>query len=293
MSLYSNTDSWRKGSMVLRAAVGLIVMLVLGEIAYAETTNNQGNTVKLKPIVRQTNVEKPALTISMETLKPFIRNGIILDDKKQFLSAPYVLAEYENRIVGEPRSVIYVRGLKSSEETTYGIYREGKSYKHPVTGEKLGFEAISVGTAELKTLGDPAEFIVATATESVEVGTRLLPNFASSLVSNMTIRPAQPMTDEGYILSVRGAINEAGRNQVVLISLGQRDGLVEGNTLDVMQTGQKVVDKNAKGWRKKLVQLPDVRIGSVLVYQTYEKMSLGLVLESTEIINLLDKVKSP
>ena len=80
---------------------------------------------------------------------------------------------------------------------------------------------------------------------------------------------------------------------MVLISLGQREGLVAGDTLDIMQNGRKIVDPTSKGWRKCFVQLPDLRIGSLLVFQTYEKLSLGLILESTEMISLLDKVKSP
>lgn len=279
--------------MMLRLGFGVMVMLAISSIAYAGTTNNGLNTVKLKPKIRESKTIKPISTISMETLRPFIRTSLILNDKKQFLSAPYVLAENENRIEGGPGSVLYVRGMQCSEESAYGIYREGQIYKHPRTGEKLGFEAISVGTAELKTPGDPAEFNVVSVTEGVEVGARLLPSFASPLPNALTIRPANPMLEEGFILSVRDGLNQIGRNQVIVISLGQRDGLVEGNTLDIMQRGRKVVDTKSKGWRKCIVQLPDRRIGSLLVFQTYEKLSLGLVLEATEIINVLDKVKSP
>lgn len=279
--------------MMLRIGFGVVIMLLLNSIAYAGTTNNGLHTVKLKPKIRESKTIKPISTISMETLRTFIRTSLILDDKKQFLNAPYVLAENENRIEGGAGSVLYVRGMQCSEESAYDIYREGQIYKHPRTGEKLGFEAINVGTAELKTPGDPAEFKVVSVTEGIEVGARLLPSFASHLANSLTIRPANPMAEEGFILSVRDGIKQIGRNQVVVISMGQRDGLIEGNTLDIMQTGRKVVDTKSKGWRKCIVQLPDRRIGSLLVFQTYEKLSLGLVLEATEIINVLDKVKSP
>ena len=118
-----------------------------------------------------------------------------------------------------------------------------------------------------------------TATESIEVGSRLLPSVGSSLPSTLTLHPAKSMPAEGFILSVRDGINQAGPNQVVLISLGQREGLVAGATLDIMQKGPKIVDPTYKGWRKCFVQLPDLRIGRLLVFQTYEKLSLGLILE--------------
>ena len=265
--------------MMLRAGFGVIAMLLISSLAYAGTTNDRTYTVKLKPRVRESKIIEPITTLSLETLRPFIKMSVILEDK--------------NRIEGGPGTVLYVLGTKCREDSAYGIYRSGRSYKHPCTGEKLGFEAISIGTAELIKPGDPAVFDVVTATESIEVGSRLLPSVASSLPSTLTIHPAKPMAEEGFILSVRDGINQAGRNQVVVISLGQREGLVAGDTLDIMQNGRKLVDPESKGWRKCFVQLPDVRIGSLLVFQTYEKLSLGLILESTEMINLLDKVKSP
>ncbi|HQW57379.1 MAG TPA: hypothetical protein PK583_00265 [Gammaproteobacteria bacterium] len=281
--------------MMLRAGCGVVTLLLISCIAYAGTgtTNDKLNTVKLKPKVRESKIIKPVTTLSLETLRPFIKMSVILEDKKQFLKAPSVIAEDKNRIEGGPGTVLYVLGTKCREDSAYGIYRAGRSYKHPCTGEKLGFEAISIGSAELIKPGDPAVFDVVTATESIEVGSRLLPSVASSLPSTLTIHPAKPMAAEGFILSVRDGINQAGRNQVVLISLGQREGLVAGDTLDIMQNGRKIVDPTSKGWRKCFVQLPDLRIGSLLVFQTYEKLSLGLILESTEMISLLDKVKSP
>ncbi len=278
---------------LFRAAFEIMLMLLISSIAYASTANDRTQTVKLKPRVRESKIIEPVTTFSLETLRPFIKTSVILEDKKQFLQAPAVIAEDKNRIEGGPGTVLYVLGTRCQEESAYGIYRAGRSYKHPCTGEKLGFEAISIGSAELIKSGDPAVFDVVTATETIEVGARLLPSLASSLPSILTIHPAKPMTEEGFILSVRDGMNQAGRNQVVVISLGQRDGLVVGDTLDIMQNGRKIVDPSSKGWRKCFVQLPDVRIGSLLVFQTYEKLSLALILESTEMINLLDKVKSP
>lgn len=279
--------------MMLKAGVLIAVTFLISGIANATATNDGLKTVKLKPKVRESTIVKPVTTLSLETLRPFMKSAVILEDQKQFLTAPYVIAQNENRIEGVPGSVLYVRGTQDKEESAYGIYREGQSYKHPITGEKLGFEAINIGTAELNMPGDPAVFKVVAATEGIELGSRLLPSFSASLWNTLTIRPARPLATEGFILSVRDGINQIGCNKVVVISLGRRDGLVEGNTLSIMQSGKKVIDPNIKKWRKTFVQLPDVRIGSLLVFQAYEKLSLGLVLEATEIVNLLDKVKSP
>lgn len=280
--------------MRLRVGFGATaILLIINCTAFAGATNDRLKTVKLRSKTSELKSVEPITTLSLKTLRPFIKTSVIFEDKKQYLSAPYVIAEDKQRIEGYPGSVLYVLGTQCSEEPVYGIYREGRSYTHPSTGEKLGFEAVDIGTAELNTPGDPAVFNVVTATEGIEVGARLLPSFASSLPSTFTVTPAKPIAAEGFILSVRDGLNQAGRNQVVVISLGQREGLVAGNTLDIVQPGRKVVDPKSTRWRKCFVQLPDVRIGSLLVFQTYEKLSLGLILESNEIVNVLDKVKSP
>ncbi len=252
-------------------------------------------TVKLEPKIR---AESPStiFKIPVSTIRPYLKTSLILDSKEQFMEAPYVVAQNHGQLYGGTGTILYVLGLNETEEFTHQIYKEGQIYHHPVTHEMLGFEALTIATAELAepaAQGEAAQFKVTSVVEPVEVGSRLFPSYASVLPTQLKMKPANALAGEGYILSTRDGMNEIGLNHVVVISLGQREGIEEGDYLDIYQSNRKVVDTVTKNWRKHEIKLPDLRIGRVLVFQTYEKLSLGLVLEANEIVHLLDKVKSP
>ena len=41
------------------------------------------------------------------------------------------------------------------------------------------------------------------------------------------------------------------------------------------------------------VRLPDERIGTFMVFKTFDRMSYGLIMEATDIIQVRDHVESP
>jgi len=284
--------------------IGFLVALGVGISGLADAasqspttkkTNTTPQIIKLEPQIRvEAAVIAAERSIPTEALRPFLNTSLIFESKKQFKETPYIIAQPNGHTEGGALgTILYVQGIKEAEEPTYNIYKEGKLYKHPVTKEMLGFEALAIGTAELQSVGDVAQFKITKALESVENGARLLPSFVSTLPTHLIMRPAKYTGDGGFILSVRDGLDQIGRNQIVVISLGKREGIQEGNVLDIYQTGKRVRDPESKGWRVRTVQLPDTRVGSVLVFQTHEKLSLALVIEATEVIHLLDKLKGP
>ena len=251
--------------------------------------------IKLKPQIRAEALNDSSVSIPLNQIKPFLQRSLILDKQKQFEQMPYVLSEAEGRALSGPGSILYVRGVKDKEESLYDIYRKvGRTYRHPKTNEILGFEAFAIGTANLQALGDPATFEIQNAEEIVEAGARLVPSFATELPVDLKLKPAETLA-EGYILSTKNSATGlgAGSGNVVTISMGHREGLTEGNTLAIYRPGKVLPDPmGTKGWRAEKVSLPDRLIGQLLVFQSYEKLSLALILESTETIDLLDKVKA-
>jgi hypothetical protein len=250
--------------------------------------------IKLKPQIRAEAFDDSGISIPLNQIKPFLQRSLILDQQKQFEQMPYVLSEAEGRALSGAGSILYVRGVKDKEESLYDIYSKvGRTYRHPKTHEILGFEAFAIGTANLQVLGDPATFEIQNAEEIVESGARLAPSFATELPLDLKLKPADTLA-EGYILAAKNSVTGAGAGHVVTISMGHREGLSEGNTLAIYRPGKVLADPmGKKGWRAEKVSLPDRRIGQLLVFQSYEKLSLALILESTETIDILDKVKRP
>ncbi len=273
------------------SAFGVALLIFSCSLLSAAPSETQG-TVKLVPKIREKSLTAAEL-IPIESIRSYLQTSLILDNQNQFFSAPYIMSLGGNHVEGGTGMDVYVRGLGNTEEVGHTIYSEGKSYTDPVTGELLGFEAFAVGTAELVALGDPAQFKVGSALAPIYAGMRLFPSFATVLPPSYLYRPPAHPVGEGYILSSREGLEQLGPHHVVVISLGQRDGLEEGNYLDIYQPGDRVVDTIGKGWRKQMVQLPDKKVGRLMVFQVYEKLSVALLLEATDIIHLLDKVKSP
>lgn len=76
---------------------------------------------------------------------------------------------------------------------------------------------------------------------------------------------------------------------VVVINRGDREGMKLGNVLAVYKLGGTVKDR-VKG---DMVNLPDERAGLVMVFRTFEKLSLGIVLEADRPLAVKDLVRNP
>ena len=76
---------------------------------------------------------------------------------------------------------------------------------------------------------------------------------------------------------------------MVAVNRGEREGLAPGNGLAVLKAGNMVRDP-VNG---ETIELPSERAGLLMVFQAYEKMSYGLVLQATRPLSVGDKVPNP
>ena len=80
-----------------------------------------------------------------------------------------------------------------------------------------------------------------------------------------------------------------GKLDVVVINRGSREGMTPGNVLAMYKRGNKIKDRVGGG----SVQLPDERAGLLMVFRSFEKVSLALILEAERGIAVNDKVRNP
>ena len=173
----------------------------------------------------------------------------------------------------------------------FRVFRNATPLKDPGTGEILGYEAQYLGKAQLQrgesttveTVEDkdvitvvPATVDIIASREEIRAGDRLLPEPPRQLLSYV---PRAPSTQvDGRIISVYGnAVQFAAQNQVVAINKGTRDGIDSGHVLAIMKNGETILDRT--GARKETIKLPNERIGLLMVFRTFEKVSYALVLE--------------
>lgn len=243
---------------------------------------------KLRPQVRVIQQEMAISAIPLDRIDSFLSRSRVVDDEKTLSSAPYILAGPQKRIVAGAGDEAYARG-QFNELTNFGVYRKGQAYFDPKTKEFLGLHALGIGSVSIKSVkGDIATVNVTRANEEVRIGDSLLPSEDRSTSS--MFYPSGPENDiTGNIIGVEGGVQQVGKYNVVMISRGERDGLVAGNVLAIYKKGETVVDRVTGG----KVALPDERAGLLMVFRTFHKMSFALVLEADRPLAVGDSLQNP
>lgn len=272
-----------------------------------------GGTIKLSPRTRYESLSGMALpTLNPSLIEPFLAEPIVVDQDTLKL-APRIVAGNDERVLLARGDRAYARGEanaplleKAGPINTFRVFRDATPLKDPASGEILGYEAQYLGKAQLQrsestetTLQDgkevvsvvPATIDIVSTKEEIRAGDRLLPEPARQLVSYVPRAPIQTVTD-GRIVSVYGnSVQFAAQNQVVAINKGTRDGIESGNVLAILKNGQTIVDRTGGG--KETLKLPNERIGLLMVFRPFEKVSYALVLEITDTPKAGDLLVNP
>lgn len=251
-------------------------------------------TIKLRPKVRVLSEGEAITTIPLDIIRPFLINELVVDPSV-FETAPYVVALGDERVIsGGFDDRLYVRGLEAGRGASYGVYRKGKEYRDPVTQELLGIEARYLANGSVSSTGDPATLEIQKSKLEVLKGDVVMPRNEDPLPPVYAPRP--PSTEiEAQLISVYDGVTQIGQYNVVTLNKGERDGLEPGHVLTVYQRGKRVLDSVAekRGEDDPYVTLPEERAGTLMVFRTYEKVSLGLIMDATRPMHLLDVARNP
>ncbi len=271
-------------------------------------------TVRLSPRIRYENRPGDALlTLKNHLIEPFLVEALIVDEL-ELNAAPRIVATQEGRVLLTRGDRAYARGQGSSvliddparQQKAYRVFRNATALKDPITGEVLGYEAQYVGRALLarsessqastdkdgKARTDivPATIDIVAAKEEIRVGDRLLPEPAQQLTSYVPRAPAGVV--DARIVSVYGsAVVNAAQNQVVVINRGRRDGVESGHVMAILKNGPRLIDKTDPA--RPEIKLPDERNGLLMVFRTFERLSYGLIMETTDGVKVGDHLVNP
>ncbi|WP_341936809.1 LysM peptidoglycan-binding domain-containing protein [Marinimicrobium sp. C2-29] len=242
----------------------------------------------LDPSVRVLPKDDAISTIPLDRVNTFLSRSRVVTEE-QLESAPYMLAGPEERLIVGAGDRAYARGDFEGDFRNYGVYRKEERFRDPETGEYLGTHAKNIGAVRLGTEeGDVARVKVTRSMEEVRMGDRLLPSEERSIDPNFY--PSAPDDEiNALIMAVEGGVSQVGKMDVVMVNRGEREGLLVGNVLAVHKRGETTRDP-VTGER---VTLPDERAGLVMIFRTFEKMSLALVLEAERPLAVNDKLLNP
>lgn len=247
--------------------------------------------------------------LPLDVIGPFL-NGLQVVDEDQYNKAPYLLGGAEDRTMFAEGLKVYLKGSAQSELKNYSVFRRGVTYTDPDTQEVLGLEAIHLADASLIKAGDPATLLIGVSPRESKAGDRALPIPDNPLPP--VFYPHAPTKEiEGSIISVYNGVKKFGRYAVVTLNRGSREGIEVGHVFEIYKRGQLVRDPVAterklqergffskvkdavKGETTETVQLPDELAGELMVFRVFDKVSMALIMESSQPLTVLDKIKTP
>lgn len=289
-------------------------------------------TITLQPGAVVEPLDKVAIsTIALNVIAPFLNQPLIIE-KDQLSTSPRIIAGQDNRVVLSPGTRVYINKIEEGDGINWYVYRPGENLIDPDTKELLGVEAKYLGDAKVSKYGEPASADIVKAKEEIFIKDRLVPTSAGSETSFVPHAPDSEISGRiiniygglaeagpGAIVSLsRGANDGLEIGHVLAITRygriikdpePQKDleakaqaKLSELN-FDVKRDaeGKPVVNfrkdsavaNNGLALEPGMIKLPDERVGLLMVFRVFERVSYALIMQAILPINKLDAVQTP
>ena len=245
---------------------------------------------KLMPCIRETVIKQAIELIPRESIAQFLTSPKVVREN-ELNNAPYVLDIAGEHLVAGEGDRLYVRSISQSDSPFYTVYRAGKTYTSPESGEILGYEAKYIADITLQQAGDPATLFINKSSSEIRKGDRVMPKTDDEVTLDYFPRPPEKSIT-GSIISVLGGVSQIGLYDVVVLDKGTKDGILTGHELAIYHKGKSINDPFSP-IKNDVVKLPDEIAGSLMVFRPFERVSYALVMKATQAIHILDKVKTP
>lgn len=291
------------------------------------------DVVVMSPTSRvEVHAATPAIPlISPADIGPFLSQPLVVE-KDSLAQAPEIVASEENRVIIGAGNRAYVSGLKAGDPTQWQVFRAGKPFIDPDTNETLGHEAIYLGEARVKAFGESTTIEVGRAVMEINRGDRLVKLTEAELANFIPHAPDKKIRGriltmysgvaeagpKAIVTINRGTKDGIEQGHVLAIWRHGREATVTKSTVEeekplrswhqteCLKKGAKVnfnepYDR-AKVWGpcpketladRGTVKLPDERYGLLLVFRTFDRVSYGLIMQSTLAVNQGDVVTTP
>lgn len=247
----------------------------------------QGGVVKLSPKIRKIPKREAVPPIPLEKISAFLKDHRVVDPGL-LENAPYVVAGDDTRLISGAGDTVYARGQWPAYDT-FSIYRTGQRYLDPVTQEFLGLEMISIGDVQLERReGDIGVMHVVSANREILNGDLLLPADGGAISTSFQPQPPVEVSG-GEILAAPDGLRNIGRNDIVALNRGSRDGVEPGFVFGVEHQGETITDPKTG----EPITLPGEEGGLLMVFRIYDKVSYALVMRAERPLSVGDKLLEP
>lgn len=265
----------------------LVLTYVNGQPRLSLEKSRQGD-VRLSPQVRMSDIDKAVSSIPAKAIEPFLYRPLVVNEE-EFATSPRLVAGPEERLAFGTGDRVFANGV--GETGNWQVYRASKPLIDPVTKENLGYEVMYGGDAVVDKLGNEIQTMHLTKVNSeILVGDRMIKAPKDQFVSYVPHSPDGNI--RGQIISVYDGVDGAAQYSNVVINRGKREQVEAGDVFSIYKNAKPVTLIMADG-EKKEVTLPGQTIGKIFVYRVFDKVSYGLVLESTDATSVGDVIAPP
>lgn len=240
---------------------------------------------KVEPRIRSQSSRSAIPTIAAKDLEPFLIRPLVLDPDAVARS-PRIVATADSRVVMFADDMAYATGIDKNKGAYWNLYRPGRIFLDPDTGEELGKEAVYLGDAEITSFGEISTVHITKAIQEVGKDDRL------TVMPPQQSQPYAPHAPErqvhGKVMAgTDNSVYEIAPLSVVILNRGARDGLEVGHVLGLFRS------EGAVTLGDRSVPLPEQKYGLVLVFRVFNKLSYGFILTSKRQVNVGDIVRNP
>ena len=246
---------------------------------------------KLSPNMRRQSLASGAISsIPPSAIQSFLIRPLVVGEQ-ELNSAPTLVAGPENRVVLSAGDSAFAKGVVWEEQAGWSVFRPGRTLTDPDTKEVLGREAVYLGDVQITEFGEVSTVLLTKAVQEIAPGDRLAKTPSTKSLSFVPHAPGSLIKGR-VIAGPNDSFSETGSREVVIINRGSREGMEIGHVLALYHDRPPVVPANAIDTKEK-IKLPAERYGMLFIFRVFEKVSYGLVLNSTRPVNVLDVVQTP
>lgn len=248
-------------------------------------TTEIDKTDRISPHIRYEASQHDSIpSIPFKDIRAFLSQPLVIDDEA-LAAAPKLIALQEGRVILGDHQLGYVAQLPSNQGNKWQVYRPGKVFVDPDTGENLGREAVYLGDVEATQFAEVSTVLATKTKLEINKGDRLAASVTEAADNYLPRAPTGNI--KASIISVYGGVTQAGKSSVVTLNKGARDGIENGYVLALYSKG-----RNTKEGGESYI-LPDERYGLVFVFRVFDKVSYALIMQAKLPVQLLDYAQTP
>lgn len=270
--------------------------------ASLQLVRNQKKQVTLSPkTLWQLKSAEPIPTLPWSVIETHVKNDLIME-QSTYNAQPYLLGDHDGAVrFAQTDLVLGKKGGFTAND--YHVVREHSEIVD-LDGESLGFLVKSIATARRVPSDLTDEILVKIESANLEIkpGDRLLPRTTEEEDNMVQLVSAKEHT--GNIISSLQDRALMGKYDTVIINIGTLD-IRAGTVMGIYLQGPDIIDNHPIRYDDESsgsetlfgddnrIKQPALKVGELVVFKSFEKVSYALITKSTSVIRTGALVAKP